>query len=101
MPFLLPSRSRRFFSSTSPSDLLRRSHPSSSASSPMEKYASCLRAHAPQKATPRISTFALRGQGFSVLLRTWQRPGLITVSVKEPSSPLLLDRLLEGVACAE
>ena len=30
------------------------------------KYASCLRAHGPQKATPKISTSALRGQGLSV-----------------------------------
>src|ERR671921_2906491 len=66
----------------------------------MAKYASCLRAHGPQKATPRISTSALRGQGLSVLLRTWQRPGFVT-SVNEPSDPQLLDRLLEGVARAE
>src|ERR671921_1558949 len=66
----------------------------------MAKYASCLRAHGPQKATPRISTSALRGQGLCVLLRTWQSPGFVT-SVNELSVPQLLDRLLEGVARAE
>ena len=55
------------------------------------KYASCWRAHGPQKATPRISTSARRGQGFSVLLRTWQGPGFVT-SVKKTSVPQLLHR---------
>src|ERR687890_915037 len=33
-------------------------------------------------------------------MRTWQDPGFVT-SVNELSVPQLLDRLLEGVACAE
>src|SRR5918995_2892956 len=78
----------------------QRSRPSSCVSSPMETYASCWRAHGPQKATPRISTSALRGQGLSVLLRTWQGPGFVT-SVKETSVPQLLDRFFQGVASAE
>ena len=49
----------------------------------MAKYASCSRAHGPQKATPRTSTAARRGQGLSVLLRTWQAAG-IAASVKAP-----------------
>ena len=64
----------------------RRSRPSSCVSSPMEKYASCWRAHGPQKATPRISTSALRGQGLSVQMRTWQGPCFVAASVKEISS---------------
>src|SRR5918995_2057831 len=90
----------RFLSSTTASGLLWRSRASSYVSSPMAKYTSCWRAHGPQKATPKISTSARRRQGLSVLLRTWQRPGFVT-SVKEPSDPQLLDRLLEGVARAE
>src|SRR5215217_2834500 len=66
----------------------------------MAKYTSCWRAHGPQKATPRISTSARRGQGLCVLLRTWQGPGFVT-SVKEPSVPQLLDRFFEGIASAE
>src|SRR5215211_1060048 len=100
IPSVLPAPSRRFFSSTSASGLLRRSRSSSCVSSPIAKYASCWRTHSPQKATPRISTSALRGQGLSVLLRTWQGPGFVT-SVNEPSVPQLLERLLEGVARAE
>src|SRR5215211_8451515 len=100
IPSVLPAPSRRFFSSTSASGLLRRSRSSSCVSSPIAKYASCWRAHSPQKATPRISTSALRGQGLSVLLRTWQGPGFVT-SVNEPTVPQLLERLLEGVARAE
>src|SRR5215203_2102134 len=89
-------RSRRILSSASTSGPLRRSRAFSCCiSSPMAKYASCRRAHGPQKATPRISTSARRGQGLSVLLRTWQDPGTIA-SVKK-----LLDRLFEGVARAE
>jgi hypothetical protein len=42
----------------------------------MAKYASCSRAHGTQKATPRICTTAPRGQGLSVLLRTWQAAGI-------------------------
>src|SRR5215217_6753768 len=95
MPSLLPVCLCRFLSSTSASVLLRRSRPSSCVSSPMAKYPSCWRAHGPQKATPRISTSARRGQGCSVLLRTWQGPDTIA-SVKK-----LLDRLFEGVARAE
>jgi len=88
-----PVRHRRFLSSTTASALLRRSRASSCCvSSPIAKYASCRRAQGPQKATPRISTSALRGQGLSVLLRTWQRPGFVTASVKETSVPQLLDR---------
>jgi hypothetical protein len=98
---VLPARSRRFISSTSASGLLRRSRPSSCVSSPMAKYTSCWRAHGPQKATPRISTSARRGQGLSVLLRTWQDPCFVVTSVKEPSVPQLLDCLFEGVARAE
>jgi hypothetical protein len=51
--------------------------------SPMAKYASCLRAQGPQKATPRISTSARRGQGSSALMLTWQDPGFVAASVKE------------------
>src|SRR5215211_209875 len=93
---VLPARSRRILSNASASDLLRRSRASSCVSSPMAKYASCWRAHAPQKATPRISTAAVRGQGLPVLLRTWQGPGFVVSSVKET-----LDRLFEYVARAE
>src|SRR5829696_8163311 len=97
MPSLLPAAcSRRTLFSTSVSGLLRRPCVSSSSvSSPMAKYTSCSRAHGLQKATPRISTSARRGQGLSVLLRTWQDPGTID-SVKK-----LLDRLFEGLARAE
>src|SRR5829696_1150396 len=98
---VLSVHSCRFLSSTSASGLLRRSRASSCCvSSPMAKYASCWRAHGPQKATPRISTSARRGQGLCVLLRTWQGPGFVT-SVKEPSVPQLLDRFFEDVARAE
>src|SRR5918993_2358210 len=101
MPSVLPARSCRFLSSTSVSGLLRRSRSSSCVSSPMAKYASCWRAHGPQKATPRISTSALRRQGLSVLLRTWQDPCFVVTSVKERSVAQLLDCLFEGVARAE
>src|SRR5215211_341303 len=100
MPSLLPSRSCRFLSSTSASVLVWRSRPSSCVSSPMAKYSSCWRAHGPQKATPRISTSARRGQGLCVLMRTWQGSCFVT-SVKEPSVPQLLDRFFEDVARAE
>jgi hypothetical protein len=40
----------------------------------MAKYVSCSRAHASQKGTPKISTDAGRGQGRSVLFRTWHGP---------------------------
>src|SRR5215211_8222797 len=96
-----PTRSRRIIFTAPASALPRRTCVSSSCvSSPMAKYTSCSRAHGPQKATPRIPTSALRGQGLSVLLRTWQDPGFVT-SVKETSVPQLLDRIFEGVACAE
>src|SRR5215210_1068523 len=98
---VLPARSRRILSNASASDLLRRSRASSCVSSPMAKYASCWRAHAPQKATPRISTSARRRQGLSVLLRTWQVPNFVVSSGKRTLIRTLLDRLLEGVACAE
>src|SRR5918995_2631300 len=101
MPSILPARSRRFLSSTSASGLLRRSRSSSCVSSPMAKYDSCSRAHGPQKATPRISTSALRRQGLVVLLRTWQGTGFVAASIKETPYRNLLDRLLKGVACAE
>ena len=75
------SRSRRSLSSTSASGLLRRlCFPS--VSSPMAKYASCWRAHGPQKATPRISTSARRGQGLCVLMRTWQGASFVVASGK-------------------
>src|SRR5829696_5304020 len=97
-----PARSRRIIFSPSASALpRRRCVSSSSVSSPMAKYASCWRAHGPQKATPRISTSARRGQGLCVLMCTWQGPGFVIASVKEPSVPQLLDSLLEGVARAE
>jgi transposase len=67
----------------------------------MTKYASCWRAHGPQKATPRISTSALRGQGFPVLLCTWQWPGFAIASVKETPIRKTLDRFFEDVARAE
>jgi hypothetical protein len=80
------SRSLRILESASASGLLRRlCFPR--VSSPMAKYASCWRAHGPQKGTPRISTSALRGQGLSVLLRTWQGPGFVIASVKETPCP--------------
>src|SRR5829696_7762431 len=96
-------RSRRILSSASTSGPLRRSRAFSCCiSSPMAKYASCRRAQGPQKATPKISTSALREQGLSVLLRTWQRPGFVVASVKAtPLSENLLDSLFEGVARAE
>src|SRR5215216_7234482 len=94
-----PARSRRIIFRAAASGSLRRPC-FSCESSPMEKYASCWRAHGSQNATPRISTSARRGQGFSVLLRTWQRPGLV-ISVNKPSVPQLLDRFFEGIARAE
>src|SRR5687767_2703776 len=48
----------------------------------MAKYASCSRAHASQKGIPRISTSARPRQGLSVLLRTWQDPGVLSASLK-------------------
>jgi hypothetical protein len=42
----------------------------------MAKYASCSRAHGPQKAAPRISTTARRWQGLSALLRTSHKTGI-------------------------
>src|SRR5215207_6183532 len=97
-----PARSRRIIFNASASALPRRTCVfSSCVSSPMAKYASCWRAHSPQKGTPRISTSARRGQGLSVLLRTWQGLGLVFASVKEPSVPQLLDRFFEGIARAE
>src|SRR5829696_1560329 len=48
----------------------------------MAKYASCWRAHASQKGMPRISTSARPRQGLSVLLRTWQGPGVLAASFK-------------------
>jgi len=88
------SRSRRFLSSTSASVLLWRSRASSCVSSPMANYPSCLRAHGPQKATPRISTSARRGQGSSALMPTWQGSGFVIASGKrtpctKPSRPPL------------
>src|SRR5829696_6346346 len=65
----------------------------------MAKYASCRRVQGPQKATPMISTSAVRGQGLSVLLRTWQ--GSCFASMKETPIREALDRLFEGVARAE
>src|SRR5215210_2470664 len=67
----------------------------------MVKYAFCWWAHGSQKATPRISTSARRGQGLSVLMRTWQGTCFVFASVKEPSVRNLLDCLFEGVARAE
>jgi hypothetical protein len=95
------SRSLRILPSTSASSLLRKPCVFSCVSSPMTKYASCWRAHGPQKATPRISTSALRGQGFPVLLRTWQWPGFAIASVKETAIRKALDRFFEDVARAE
>src|SRR5687767_13413400 len=46
-----------------------------------------------------ISTSAVRGQGLSVLLRTWQ--GSCFASMKETPIREALDRLFEGVARAE
>src|SRR5215216_6746060 len=100
MPSVLPARSRHILFSASASDLLRRSCVSSCVSSPMAKYASCSRAHGPQKATPRISTTAGRGQGLFVLLRTWHGTPIIA-SVKKTPLRKLLDRFFKGVACAE
>jgi hypothetical protein len=88
-------------SSASASSLLRKPCVFSCVSSPMTKYASCWRAHGPQKATPRISTSALRGQGFPVLLCTWQWPGFAIASVKETPIRKTLDRFFEDVARAE
>ena len=56
----------------------------SATSSPMAKYASCSRAHGPQKATPRISMTARRGQGLSVMLRTWHCAGIFASVKKAP-----------------
>src|SRR5215218_2596888 len=96
-----PARSCRMIFSASASALLRRPSVSSCVSSPMAKYACCSWAHAPQKATPRISISARRGQGLSVLLRTWQGAGFVIASVNEIPYPTALDCLLEGVARAE
>jgi hypothetical protein len=86
MPPPVSFRSLRILESASASGSLRRlCFPR--VSSPMEKYASCWRAHGPQKATPRISTSALRGQGLCVLLRTWQGPDFVIASVKETPCP--------------
>src|SRR5215210_5987231 len=82
MPPLPPARARRILSSASASGLLRRPRVSSCVSSPMAKYASCSRAHGPQKGIPRMSTSARREQGLSVLLRTWQDPGVLVASLK-------------------
>src|SRR5215212_330985 len=101
MPSLLPTRSRRILSSASASSLLRKPCVFSCVSSPMTKYASCWRAHGPQKATPRISTSARRGQGFPVLLCTLQWPGFAIASVKETPIRKTLDRFFEDVARAE
>src|SRR5215213_7170824 len=101
MPSVPPARSRRILSNASASDLLRRSRPSSCVNSPMAKYASCSRAHGPQKATPRISTSARRGQGLSVLLCTWQGTCFAIASVKETPIRKTLDRFFEDVARAE
>ena len=86
MPPPVSFRSLRILESASASGLLRRlCFPR--VRSPMAKYASCWRAHGPQNATPRISTSALRGQGLSVLLRTWQSPDFVIASVKETPCP--------------
>ena len=37
----------------------------------------------PQKATPRISTTARRGQGLSALIRTWQNLGFVVAPLKK------------------
>ena len=79
-----PARSRLILSSASASALLLRPCVSSCVSSPMAKYASCSRAHAPQKAMPRIFTTARWGHGLSVLLRTWHCTGIVA-SVKKTS----------------
>jgi hypothetical protein len=39
----------------------------------------------PQKATPRISTAARRGQGLTVSLRTWHRGGIVAPVKRAPS----------------
>src|SRR5215210_2803602 len=101
MPSMLLAPLRRIFFSASASAPPWRPRASSCVSSPMAKYASCSRAHGLQKATLRISTSARRGQGLSVLLRTWQGPGIVFVSVKEALVRKLLDRLFENVARAE
>src|SRR5215204_4339835 len=100
MSSLPPLRSRRILPSASASALLGRPC-FSCVSSPMAKYASCSRAHGPQKVTPRTSTSACRGQGLPVLLRTWQGTCFVVASVKEPPVRNLLDRLLKSVARAE
>src|SRR5215204_4380415 len=79
-----PARSHRIIFRAAASGLLRRSRSSSCVSSPMAKYASCSRAHGPQKATPRISTTARRWQGLSVLLRTSHGTNIFA-SLKETS----------------
>src|SRR5215212_10207141 len=102
MPSVLSARSRRILFNASARALLRRPRASSSCvSSPMAKYASCSRAHGPQKGIPRISTSAPRRQGLSVLLRTWQGTCFVIASVKEIPCPTALHCLLEGVARAE
>jgi len=60
----------------------------------MAKYASCSRAHGPQKPTPRTSTAARRGQGLPVLLRTWQ--GAATVAPVEGAPFLRNGGTFEG-----
>src|SRR5215207_623012 len=94
MPFLLTARSRRILSSASASGLPRKPCATSCVSSPIAKYASCSQAHASQKGIPRISTAARRGQGLSVLLRTWQDPGVLGASFKRTILLRVRDLLL-------
>src|SRR5918995_5280720 len=101
MPSVLTVRPRCILSSVSASDMPRSPFAFSCVSSPMAKYAFCWWAHGSQKATPRISTSARRGQELSVLMRTWQGTCFVFASVKEPSVRNLLDCLFEGVARAE
>jgi hypothetical protein len=95
MPSELPACTRLILSSASAGASLRKSYPSSCVSSPMAKYTSCWRAHGPQKAKPQISTSARRGQGFSVLLRTWRGVGFLASFKQQPAwitRPPLLGR---------
>src|SRR5215210_6671662 len=103
MPSVLPAPPRRILFSASASALPQGPSDSSCVSSPMAKYSSCSLAHGPQKATPRISSSARRGQGLAVLLRTWHATGIGALLNKPPSYEVrrLLDRLFEGAARAE
>jgi hypothetical protein len=93
------ARCRLIPSSVSPNVLPVGSLPGSWAShvnSPIAKYASCSRAQAPQKGTPRISTTARLGHGFFVSLLTWQDSGFVLTWFKSIFLPRSLEHGTPG-----